>query len=239
MEDIFIVNIGNTNIQTGVFSSGSIKDFRTSPTADLSVTLLPGHMPIALASVVPEAERFLSAVSNDIFRLTVDVKTGLDFSLVDASSLGADRLANAVMLANSGEPLPAVCIDFGTAITFEIVDKNRKFLGGAISPGRKLQRKALNCYTSKLPFIPLGDSVDGLKGDNTANAIKLGVDAGSLGMVRELMGRIKNAFASEEIRFISTGGDAKFFSNNIKEIEFAGFEYTLNGIAKAWELNRN
>jgi type III pantothenate kinase len=238
MKDIFAINIGNTNTQAGVFSNGAIKDFKTRSTVSLSEDFLPDDMPIAFASVVPEAERIFNNSTKDIFRLSVEMKTGLDFSKVDASGLGADRLANAVMLAC--EPvLPAVCIDFGTAITFEIVDKDRCFLGGSISPGRKLQRKALSHYTSKLPFVPLQDSIDALNGDCTVNAIKLGVDAGSLGMVKELMDRIKNAFPGENLRFLATGGDAKFFSNNIKEIEFAGFDYTLKGIAKARELNRN
>jgi type III pantothenate kinase len=239
MEDIFTINIGNTNTQFGVFSGGSVNDLKSCPSTELSADILPDGMPIAMASVASEPEKVFSKSNKNIFRLSIDAATGLDFSRVDASTLGADRLANAIMLAHSGAKLPAVCIDCGTAITFEIVDCKRRFLGGAIAPGRKLQRSALCDYTSKLPFIPINNSIDGLNGDNTANAIRLGVDVGSLGMVRELVARAESLFPEEDISFFSTGGDAEFFSNNIGQIEFAGFDYTLKGIAKAWELNKN
>ena len=136
---------------------------------------------------------------------------GLDFSKVDTSTLGADRIANAACLMYS-YTLPAANFDCGTAITMEIVLDNGVFAGGAIMPGRKLMRTSLASGTAALPELPLNVPIMDAPGVNTLQALTLGIDRGAVGMVRELM--LVAASAGAE-KMVVSGGDADFFAGTL------------------------
>ena len=232
---IFVVNIGNTNTEYALFEDGKIGEVASCSTASFEESMIPSGLPVAFASVVPSKNSVFDGI--DTFRLSAKAKTGLDFSNVDASTIGADRVANAVSMAFC-EKLPAVCIDCGTAITFEIVNSAREFLGGAILPGRMLQRKALHDHTAQLPLVPLGGSLDGIcAGRCTVEAIRFGIDAGCVGAVKELLSRVGNNFSGENLTVVATGGDSEFFKREIPGLAIRDNKYTLYGIAKALEMN--
>ena len=231
---IFLMNIGNTNTQTGLYSGGVISGIRTLPTGDVDSSIIPDGIPCAASTVVPDVRKKLSG--RDIFWLDGTCRTGLNMHLVDTATLGSDRIANIIRLADTSE-LPAVCLDFGTAITYDIVDSCRVFRGGAIAPGRALLRQALHNYTAQLPLIPIFDDLPAGAGTNTVDAMRLGIDRGVIGSARELIADIKTLFADETVRLVGVGGDCKFFIDYIPEIEYGGNDYTLQGIRKAWELN--
>jgi type III pantothenate kinase len=231
---IFLINIGNTNTQTGLYSDGVISDIKTFPTLEICPSVIPEGMPVAASSVVPEVRKKLSG--RKIFWLDGTCRTGLNMHLVDTSTLGSDRIANIIRLSETSE-LPSVCIDFGTAITFDIVDQCRVFRGGAIAPGRLLLRQSLHNYTAQLPLIPFFDDVPEGAGTNTVEAMRLGVDLGVIGSARELIANTRNLFPGQNLRVVGVGGDSKFFIDHIPEIEYGGDDYTLQGIRKAWELN--
>ena len=154
----------------------------------------------------------------------------VDFSLVDASTLGQDRIANAVYLTERAT-LPAVSLDFGTCITAEVVDDQKRFLGGAIFPGRTLTRRALNLYTSKLPFVELADELPPCPGANTADAIRMGTDAAAIDAVAGFLSRIEKVFGKRPSVF-ACGGDRAFF---LRAPELAGMtdgedDFTLRGV---------
>ncbi len=231
---IFLMNIGNTNTQTGLYSGGVISGIKTLPTGDVDSSIIPEGIPCAASTVVPAVRKRLSG--RDIFWLDGTCRTGLNMHLVDTATLGSDRIANIVRLADTSE-LPAVCLDFGTAITYDIVDSCRVFRGGAIAPGRALLRQALHNYTAQLPLIPIVDDLSAGVGTNTVDAMRLGIDRGAIGSARELIAAIKMLFADETVHLVGVGGDCKFFIDYIPEIEYGGNDYTLQGIRKAWELN--
>ena len=148
-----LLNIGNTHVEAGFPGEDPI----VFPTADFSLDKLPvspADHPVAAACVVP---RFLPELRKaEIFLVSRETAEGvLDLSAVDSSTLGADRIANAAALALDESRLPAVCLDAGTAVTLEIVDERKRFLGGAILPGRSLMRKSLHAGTGQLPDISL------------------------------------------------------------------------------------
>jgi len=231
----FVVNIGNTNTEYAVFENDRIGEVASCPTASFEKSMIPSGLPVAFASVVPEKNSVFDGI--DTFRLSAKAKTGLDFSKVDTSTIGADRVANAVAMAFC-EKLPAVCIDCGTAITFEIVSEKKEFLGGAILPGRMLQRKALHDHTAQLPLVPLCNSIDGVSaGRCTVEAIRWGTEAGCVGAVKELLSRVANNFPGEDLTVIATGGDSEFFKREIPGLAIRDNKYTLYGIAKALEMN--
>jgi len=232
---IFLLNIGNTNTQSAYWDNGCLSDLKVLRTADFKTETIPSDIPVAIASVVPELSEKING--KNIFFLRAGIKTGMDTSGMDMEKLGGDRLANAIALCHY-ERLPAICIDFGTAVTFEVVDAARRFQGGAILPGRALQRKALNDYTAKLPYVEIdSNSFRKFPAGNTSDAIKFGIDTGLVGAVKELIEKIKSHIGITECSLIGAGGDAFFFKQDIPGMEICGSEYTLKGIAKAWELN--
>ena len=228
---MILLDIGNTHTRIARSDGAAIRILRTLATAELSDADLPDDERFAAVSVVPEAAERLE--SRRIEFVTAENCGGLiDFSAVDASTLGADRAANAIAAAEFYE-LPVLVVDCGSAITCELVNEGRRFLGGAIAPGRMLQRRALRTGTAQLPEIALADAPPTGLGRTTAEAIALGVDTGTVGMVRELariMGKCVNLRT-----VVLAGGDAKFFAAAFPEWKLAPEDFTLQGVRIAAE----
>ena len=228
---MILLDIGNTHTRIAQSDGAAICILRTLPTAELAAADLPEAERIAAASVVPQAAERLKP-RGVVFVTATNCGGLVDFSAVDATSLGADRAANAIAAAEFYE-LPALVIDCGSAITCELVDENRRFLGGAIAPGRMLQRRALHMGTAQLPEIALAATPPTGTGRTTAEAISLGVDAGAVGIVRELARIMGNAAKIRTV--ILTGGDAKFFAAAFPEWRLAPEDFTLQGVRLAAE----
>lgn len=223
-----LLDIGNTFTRIVSGESG-----RIVPTAELdSADIPPGE--VAACCVVPQAKEKLR--SRDIFWLDArNAGDFVDFTQVDTSTLGADRVANAVALA-AEYPLPAVCVDCGTAVTLEVVDEKRVFRGGAILPGRKLMRKALFEGTAQLPDIPLLSEMPAEIGVNTASSIAFGIDRGIIGTVRELLACAAAQYGNNgKITVVFTGGDAPWFSPHFDGSFTAPPDFTLRGLLKVTE----
>ena len=229
---LFLLNIGNTHTQIAELAQGKISLLKKVLTTELNSQMIPKGKAIAAATVVPEVRTRLEEC--DIFWLEPDCLCDIDLSLIDTSTLGADRLANLIALADN-VVLPALCIDFGTAITFELLDKNKVFLGGAITPGRALLRNCLHNNTAQLPFVPLESTASNVPGRTTKEQIALGTDLGVVGMVKEII-KLMQKNVNEDLTIVATGGDAKKIIKDISGIEYAGDDFTLKGILKAWEI---
>ena len=193
--------------------------------------MIPQDIPVAAACVVPAVRSIVEKQREVFWVSSTNCSEKLDFSLVNASTLGADRVANAIALAES-IPLPALVVDCGTAVTIEIVDENRCFRGGAIAPGRTLMRKALFNGTAQLPDIPLSDKVPVEAGVDTVTSMCFGIDRGAVGMVRQLIAACCAQYGIR--RCIATGGDADFFVEAIPELEMCSKFFTFYGIKAAY-----
>jgi len=227
---LFVLNVGNTNVQYGLFSNGGFDSIQSCPVSDFTTDLIPADTAVACASVVPDFNALLLPFKP--FFITDQVDLDVDFFGVESSTIGPDRLANAVALAQGA--LPAICVDCGTALTFEMVNADRQFIGGAIAPGRALMRKALNDHTAKLPLVPFRESLPTI-GKTTIDAITVGVDRGIIGTVKEILSSLSEG---EECRVIAVGGDAPFLCSRIPELIAGGVEFTLRGIVAAWKRNQ-
>ena len=230
-----ILNIGNTHVQ--FFDSAGPESFLPAGscrTSDFDPSAEAVHIPaLAAASVVPE-------LTEELLRLGAFVVSGtlpLPFapSDLDMTTVGADRIANAAALLDG--PLPALSIDFGTAITFEFVTATRQFAGGAILPGRMLLRQALHDHTAQLPLVPLTDELPALPGRNTSDAIRIGTDHAVLGAVRELIKDWRLQCAPDNLHLTACGGDRKFFLRHIEGMTDGGDSFTVRGIRKLWEFH--
>ena len=223
------LNIGNTHTQILSVDSDGVRLLRTIPTADFDPASLPADAETAAACVVGEITDALKARGVRLATPEAASKF-VDFSLVDASTLGQDRVANAVYLAAKAA-LPAVSLDFGTCITAEVVDAQKRFLGGAIFPGRALARKALHSYTSKLPLVELADGLPPCPGANTADAIRMGTDAAAIDAVAGFLARFEKILTCRPSVY-ACGGDRAFFlrAPELAGLTDGGDDFTLRGV---------
>ena len=230
------LNIGNTHTQILYIAPDRLNFSGTVPTADFSPEMI--HLDelsfIGAACVVERLFPVLKGINAHMVTPEAASKF-VDFSLVDASTLGQDRVANAVYLAAKG-PLPAVSLDFGTCITAEVVDAQKRFLGGAIFPGRTLTRRALNLSTSKLPFVELADELPPCPGTNTADAIRMGTDAAAIDAVAGFLARIKKVLGRRP-EVYACGGDRAFFlrAPELAGMKDGGDDFTIRGVERLFD----
>ena len=251
MKELLLVNGGNTHIECCILppeqAAGRVafqpermeKFVFTLPEFKKKYDFLAEGKSVAGASVVPELSDFLR--EKGAFLLSREKKFPFKTDHLDTSTTGADRMANAASLCSG--TLPAVCIDFGTAITFEVVEEDGNFTGGAILPGRQLMRHALHDHTALLPLIPLSRNVEELPqsaGKNTKEAMTLGTDLACIGAVREVLHTITEDLQKKSpgktIRICGCGGDCSFFSSVLPCMEYKPF-LTLEGIFCCWKEN--
>lgn len=231
---VLLLNIGNSHTQMAEYGKGRMGVIRKIPTAELTPEMLPAGLPAAAASVVPEAAERLRGRSVFFLENRHAAAAGLRLGCVDASTLGADRLANAIELVRRG-CLPAATVDFGTAVTLELVDGNACFRGGAIAPGRTLMRRALHSGTAQLPFLESAVKIADTVGTDTASSVSFGVDRGIVGMVREWIQTVNARYGA--VRCIAVGGDAPFFRDSLPELIQGDADFTLRGLLAAYLAN--
>ncbi|MDX9978931.1 MAG: type III pantothenate kinase [Lentisphaeria bacterium] len=227
-----LLNIGNTNCQIAwLEANGELGGMHTVPTSALPAPPLLAELaavPGLAACVVPRARAVLSERFPNLRFLALDDVPFVDFSLVDPSTLGADRLANLAAAAELGGP--RIVLDCGTAITTEVLDEKGRFRGGAILPGRRLLRQALHDHTAQLPLVPLGDLAPPAIGPNTAAAILAGTDAAVLGAVAHLLEASRREIGCDVCPMLAVGGDAAYFARHLPDVAAGPADFTLRGL---------
>lgn len=232
---ILCIDIGNTQIVTGVFSnSGKILyKYRIASNDKLTEDEYFVHLKtlgdfhniaiqnikaIVISSVVPNLTNiflYLSKKYFDVEPLIVDSNIKLPFTfdekMENPNQLGADRIANVVeaMYLYPNENL--VVVDFGTATTFDVIS-DKKYVGGSILPGINLSINALFKSTSKLPRIRF-DKPESILGTNTIQHINAGIYYGTIGQIKEIIFQIQKYVENPVI--IMTGGLSEMISSEI------------------------
>lgn len=225
------LDVGNSHIFGGVFSQDEIRlRFRltsqVTTSDELGVFLKsvlreneckPEEIKnIGICSVVPQADYSLRAAclkyfSIEPFFLQAGVKTGLNIKYRNPQDVGADRIANAIAATYDFPNQNLIVIDFGTATTFCVIDKQKNYIGGAILPGVRLAVDALSTKTAKLPAVEIVKMKHAL-GRSTIESIQSGVFYGALGACRELISQIKKeVFLNDDVLVLATGGFASLF----------------------------
>jgi type III pantothenate kinase len=148
--------------------------------------------------------------------------------------LGADRLVNAVA-AHAQLGGPCVSVDFGTAITYDVVSAAGEYLGGIISPGIEISMEALTERGAKLPKIDLAPPRS-LIGKSTVDAIRSGVIYGYAGQADAIIGRLREELGSETAT-IATGGLAEHIVPFARSIDATDDLLTLKGLRILHERN--
>jgi type III pantothenate kinase len=236
MNDAWLINIGNTHTRLARLAAGKLMPPQLVTTAAvLQGQPLPGvaeapALPLIGACVVPAARDLVSRQFQQTHWLSPELASGLNLGLVDSSTLGADRLANAIAACHE-LILPAVVLDCGTALTTVVVDVHRRLLGGAILAGRAMLRRALHTGTGQLPELPLTSDCPGAIGRNTRDALLAGIDLGILGTVQQVLEKTRQELQLPALQVIAIGGDAPFFTQHLERVISGPTDFTLRGLA--------
>ncbi len=152
---------------------------------------------------------------------------GLGIDYPEPSQIGADRLANAAgVLTRHG--VPAIIIDFGTAVTFDVISAEPAYCGGVIAPGLGAMSGYLSRKTALLPEIELAEPPSAI-GKSTVHAMQVGAVIGYRGLVKEILARICEELPGKP-QIVATGGDAALIAQGVAEIEVVDPDITLDGL---------
>src|SRR6266478_1696640 len=191
-----------------------------------------------VSSVVPKKNREVqkAAGKTKVLWLNSRLKLGVGIDYPRPKSIGADRLANAAAVA-ALYGCPAIVVDFGTAVTFDIVSEGKKYIGGVIAPGLEAMTNFLYQRTALLPRLSLKEPHRAV-GKSTVEAMRSGVIFGYRGLVREILARIKaEQFSRKKVAVVATGGYARLVASQVSEVAVIHPHLTLEGLRIVGNLN--
>lgn len=157
-------------------------------------------------------------------------QVGIDVLYDPPHAVGADRIANALAALASDAP-PVVVVDFGTATTFDCIDAQGRYVGGAIMPGPLMGIDALAERTAKLPPVEL-EEPGAAVGRTTVSALQAGVTYGYAGAIDALLERMAGELPGATV--LATGGLGRAYQRLCRNIERYEPELTLDGLRLAW-----
>jgi len=229
------IDWGNTSVKAAIFDNDVLqKQFAFPPSAALekvsSMMEAFGPVKAILCSVVHNDDELLHLVKSKIksvIKLDAYTRTPINNAYLSPETLGPDRLAQAVAAHMHNPARHNLVISIGTCVTYNLVQKNKTFRGGAISPGVHMRLKAMHAFTDKLPEVGLDGDL-ALLGYDTETCMRSGA---VFGLAAEIDGMI-NAYESQypDFNAILTGGDAAYFATKIKSKIFADPDLLLKGL---------
>lgn len=244
---ILLLDIGNTHTHLGLANERRVVKQGDIPTAgwfDRSARRLVAAFAqgvalqgAALCSVVPlatpHAHRAVRQLWKlDCLELTPATLRGVGINYPKPHTIGPDRLANAVA-ARHQFGAPAIVVDFGTAVTFDVVDRAGNYAGGIIAPGLSVMTNYLHEKTALLPRIRIREVRTAI-GKTTEQAMLIGAVHGYRGLVRELIRELKRELQTRRLPVVATGGYAGLMANGLPEIHAVAPLLTLDGLRLVW-----
>lgn len=247
---ILLLDIGNTNTHLGLADKTRVFKQTNIPTkawiegrAEKLIAAFVRRVSIdgaALCSVVPLVTPHVHSFCREKWKLsclelTHKTVRGVGINYPKPETIGPDRLANAIA-AKFHFGAPSVVVDFGTAVTFDVIDAPGNYVGGIIAPGLAAMTEYLHEKTALLPKIRIRE-VSAIIGKNTRQAMLIGAVHGYRGLIRELLGELKRELDCAHLPVVATGGYAKLIAQKLPEISRVDPLLTLEGLRLAWQAN--
>lgn len=239
-----LIDISNSFTKLAFASKTRLSATRRIPTRDLTAAYVRSLLKernaetIVISSVVPDRNRAIksAARSRRLLWLSSKINLGVGVDYPFPETIGADRLANAAAVTVICG-CPAVVVDFGTAVTFDVVSAGKSYVGGVIAPGLEAMTSFLYQRTALLPKLSLKEPRRAV-GKSTADAMMAGAVYGYRGLVREILKRIKaEQFPRQRVKIVATGGYAQLIARQLPEIESVHPNLTLEGLRIVAGLN--
>ncbi len=249
---LLTVDVGNTSTHAGVFEGDQLRtSFRFATEARVSADALGLLMrglldlngidasevrAVSLATVVPPLTRRYVEMCERYFGVDLHVlraqECGIPIDYEPPSSVGADRIANAVA-AKARVGAPVIIVDFGTATTLDTLDPRGHYIGGAITLGPESTLAGLYSRTAQLPMVDLSAPSRGI-GRSTQESIRSGVVHGMAGIVDGLVRRFREELGAQAPT-LATGGLAPMLVPVCETVSEVALDLTLQGIRMVWE----
>ena len=246
---ILLFDIGNTNTHMGLANARRVIKQANIPTDQWfegtprkALLRFAGRARLegaALCSVVPRATPFVQHAIKHLWGLrlpgadTAKTLCGVGIKYPRPQTIGPDRLANAVAVRHHFGA-PAVVVDFGTAVTFDVVDRGGNYVGGIIAPGLAAMTDYLHEKTALLPRIRIRE-VRSVIGKSTEQAMLVGAVHGYRGLVLELIRELKHELKAPRLPVVATGGYAKLIGSKLSVITAVEPLLTLEGLRLVWQ----
>ncbi len=246
---LLLLDIGNTHTHLGLGNSRRVFRQGEFPTAAWRSALARRHLldfigtqpmsGVALCSVVPAATVLARAAVRRLWRvpcfeLTWRNLSGVGLDYPRPETIGPDRLANAIA-ARARYGAPCVVVDFGTAVTFDVVNRKGCYAGGIIAPGLAAMTEYLHEKTALLPTIHIRE-INKAVGKSTEEAMLIGAVHGYRGLIRELLKELRKELRTPRLPVVATGGYAQLMASKLPEIAAADPLLTLEGLRLAWRV---
>ncbi|MDD4569799.1 MAG: type III pantothenate kinase [Tepidanaerobacteraceae bacterium] len=253
---ILAIDVGNTNMVLGIYDDNRLlasyriathHEYTEDEYASVFDSLLQfnginpkGFEGGIISSVVPTLTVTLGKMCDKylFFKPLLvgpGIKTGINIKYENPREVGADRIANAVA-AYYKYGGPIIIIDFGTATTFDAITADFDYLGGAIAPGISISSEALFKSAARLYRVEIARS-DKIIGKNTAASMQSGIYYGYIGLVENIVKKMKEEMGGGRINTVATGGLAPLICSGTKNIDTVDMMLTLDGLKMIYEKN--
>jgi type III pantothenate kinase len=239
---LLAIDVGNTKVKAAVFENNTLlhkEVFETNQfknTIDNILKAYPFIKNMIVASVGKiEKDDFLYFKIRVLFVSNSDTFPFQNL-YTTPNTLGIDRLVLSAGAVLKYPKQNRLIIDAGTCVTYDFVDENDNYLGGAISPGIRLRYEALHNYTANLPLLSKEEPTHTI-GNTTNQSIHSGVINGLTLEIEGFIGTYSNSYKNFII--ILTGGDAEFLAKRLKNTIFANQNFLLESLNQLFQYNQN
>lgn len=252
------MDVGNTNTLFGLFG-----DHDDAPSVTVRASSRRDRMPdewyailepgirrhgiapddisgIVISSVVPGVTEWLREMGTNVLEapttiVSSTVDMGIDIVMDSPAEVGTDRIVNS-LAARERYGAPAIVIDFGTATNFDVVDRDGRYVGGALAPGLIVALEGMASRAARLFSVEL-EFPDHALAKNTVHAMQSGLMFGYLSLIEGMISRIRDEIDGDPV-VISTGGLGRRFAEHSSMIAHHDEHLTLYGLKLAWEHMR-